>query len=87
MMERPLKCVVKVHTNYIVMLKNIEKAKKVQKQKELKKFPYRRQIYKLYSALGITRRPHGNFLTYASNSQKVFDEVFPNTKSNDATSK
>lgn len=59
--------------------KIIEKAKKVQKQKGLKKLPYRRQIYKLYSDLGISRRPHGNFLTYASNSQKIFDKFSPYT--------
>lgn len=59
--------------------KTIEKAKKVQREKGLKKLPYRRQIYKLYSDLGIARRPHGNFLTYASNSQKIFDNISPYT--------
>lgn len=59
--------------------KIIRKAKRKQRKKGLKKIPYRRKIYSLYTDLGIHRRSHGNFITYAKNSQKVFDEISPHT--------
>lgn len=59
--------------------KLIEKAKKVQKKKRLNKIPYRRQLYRLYTDLGVERKPHGNFITYARNAQRTFDNVSPHT--------
>lgn len=59
--------------------KIIGMANKVQKKKGLKKLPYRRRIYSLYSDLGMTRRPFGNFITYAKKSQRRFDKISPNT--------
>lgn len=59
--------------------KLIKKAKKVQVQKGLKKIPYRRKLYGLYTDKGINQKPYGNFITYAKNSQKIFDEISPNT--------
>lgn len=59
--------------------KLIDKAKKVQHKKKLKKMPYRKQLYGLYTDMGIKRRPYGNFITYAINAQKIFDEVSPHT--------
>lgn len=57
----------------------IEKAKKVKEKKGLEKLPYRKQIYSLYTDLGIDRRPFGNFITYAMRSQEAFDRISPYT--------
>lgn len=57
----------------------IEKAKKVQNKNNLSSLPYRKKIYSLYTDLGITRRPYGNFITYAKKSQQKFDEISPHT--------
>lgn len=57
----------------------IKKAKKLKEKKKHKKLPYRKQIYSLYTDLGIDRRPYGNFITYAQRSQETFDEISPNT--------
>lgn len=59
--------------------KLITKAKKVKAKKGLKKLPYRKKIYGLYTDMGINEKPHGNFITYARNSQRIFDEVSPHT--------
>jgi len=29
--------------------------------------------------MGAERRPYGNFISYAKNAQRIFDEVSPNT--------
>ncbi|AIF44533.1 reverse transcriptase domain-containing protein [Virgibacillus sp. SK37] len=57
----------------------IEKAKKAKAKKKAKKLPYRKQIYSLYTDLGIDRRPYGNFITYAMKSQEAFDKISPYT--------
>ncbi|PID14413.1 RNA-dependent DNA polymerase [Sporosarcina sp. P34] len=57
----------------------IEKAKKAKEKKNLKKLPYRKKIYTLYTDAGINSTPYGNFITYAIKAQKAFDEISPNT--------
>lgn len=57
----------------------IERAKKANKKKRMKNLPYRRRIYKFYTDLGASITPHGNFITYAKNAQKIFDEISPQT--------
>lgn len=59
--------------------KLIDYAKKIKYKKNLSKLPYRKQIYGLYTDLGIDRGEHGNFITYAKRAQKKFDEISPNT--------
>lgn len=54
--------------------KLIDKAKKVKEEKNLSKLPYRKSIYRLYTDMGVGRRPHGNFLTYAIRAQEIFDK-------------
>lgn len=58
--------------------KLILKAEKTKKNKKLKKLPYRKSIYKLYTDLGINE-DHGNYISYAKKSQEVFDNVSKNT--------
>ena len=57
----------------------IKKAKRTQRKKGLKKIPYRKRLYQLYTDVGAERRPYGNFISYAKNAQRIFDEVSPNT--------
>lgn len=57
----------------------IEKAKKAKEKKQLKKLPYRKKIYTLYTDAGTDSTPYGNFITYAIKAQKAFDEISPNT--------
>ncbi|MBY0223480.1 MULTISPECIES: reverse transcriptase domain-containing protein [Sporosarcina] len=57
----------------------IAKAKNTMEKQGLNKLPYRKQIYRLYTDLGIDRRPYGNFITYATRSQEIFDEISPQT--------
>lgn len=59
--------------------KLIKRAKKVKEKKNLRKIPYRRQLYRLYTDMGINRQPFGNFITYAINAQQIFDEISPHT--------
>lgn len=59
--------------------KLIRRAKKVKKRKGLKKIPYRKQIYGLYTDKGTSQKPYGNFITYAKRSQSTFDRVSPHT--------
>lgn len=54
------------------------KAKKTQEKKNLKKLPYRKALFKLYTDLGINDG-HGNYISYAKRSQEVFDKESPNT--------
>ncbi|MDN4524413.1 reverse transcriptase domain-containing protein [Fictibacillus fluitans] len=42
--------------------------------KEQKRKVYRRSLYKTYSHLGKRRKGHGNFLSYVSRAQRIFDE-------------
>lgn len=58
--------------------KLILKAQSVKMKKGLAKIPYRRSLYKLYTDLGIDEG-HGNYISYAKRSQKIFDEISPNT--------
>lgn len=57
----------------------IVNAQKVKDDKGLKNIPYRRRIYSLYTDLGRNSKPHGNFITYAKNSQNIFDKISPKT--------
>jgi len=59
--------------------KLIKRGKRVQAKKKLRKIPYRRQLYRLYTDMGVRREPYGNFITYAMNSQEIFDRISPNT--------
>lgn len=54
------------------------KAKKTQEKKNLKKLPYRKALFKLYTDLGINDG-HGNYISYAKRSQEVFDRESPDT--------
>lgn len=58
----------------------IDKAKRVKGKKALKKLPYRRQIYGLYTDLGIHGGEYGNFITYAKRAQDKFDKISANTE-------
>ncbi|WP_219721549.1 reverse transcriptase domain-containing protein [Aerococcus viridans] len=58
--------------------KLIRHAKKIQKNKNLKKLPYRRSIYNLYTDMGKSSR-RGNFISYAKRAQEVFDKRSPET--------
>lgn len=44
------------------------------KSKEFGRKSYRRGLYKNYTHLGKRRRGHGNFLSYVSRAQRIFDE-------------
>ncbi|ALC83086.1 MULTISPECIES: reverse transcriptase domain-containing protein [Bacillus] len=44
------------------------------KSKEFARKSYRRELYKNYSHLGKNKKGHGNFLSYVSRAQKIFDE-------------
>ncbi|MEK4384846.1 reverse transcriptase domain-containing protein [Solibacillus sp. FSL W7-1464] len=59
--------------------KLIDQAKKIKAKKGLKRIPYKRDIYRLYTDLGVNCGDYGNFITYAKNSQKIFNEVSPTT--------
>lgn len=58
----------------------INKAKQTKAKKDLKKLPYRKMIYQLYTDLGVERKPYGNFISYAKNAQKIFDSISPKTQ-------
>ena len=58
----------------------IDIAKRVKDKKFLKRLPYRKKIYSLYTDLGINRGKFGNFITYAKRSQDRFDEISPHTE-------
>ena len=58
----------------------IDKAKRVKDKKSLKRLPYRKKIYSLYTDLGINREEFGNFITYAKRAQEKFDKISPRTK-------
>lgn len=59
--------------------KLINKAKKIKHKKSLKKLPYRKKIYSLYTDLGKNQGDFGNFIKYAQRSQDIFDELSPHT--------
>ncbi|TXL67474.1 RNA-dependent DNA polymerase [Cerasibacillus terrae] len=59
--------------------KLIEKAKKVQRKRNLPKIPYRKKLYRLYTDWGINKGLYGNFISYAMRSQNSFDKISPNT--------
>lgn len=58
----------------------IDKAKSVKGKKDLRKLPYRRKIYGLYTDLGIHEGEYGNFISYAKRAQDKFDKISPNTE-------
>lgn len=58
----------------------IDKAKKVKGKRSLKKLPYRKKIFSLYTDLGIHSGDYGNFISYAKRAQKKFDEISPRTE-------
>lgn len=60
--------------------KLIDQAKKVKKEKNLKKIPYRKRIYGLYTDLGLERGMYGNFISYAKRAQDRFDTISPDTE-------
>lgn len=57
----------------------IDYAKKVKKRKKLDQIPYKREIYRLYTDYGLYDNTYGNFISYAKRSQKIFDELSPQT--------
>lgn len=59
--------------------KLILKAKRTKEKKNLEALPYKKAIYQLYTDLGIGDG-HGNYISYAIRSQKIFDEISPKTK-------
>lgn len=59
--------------------KLIDWANKVKHKKNLRKIPYRKQIYGLYTDLGIEKGIYGNFISYAKRAQKKFDILSPKT--------
>ena len=54
-------------------------ANKIKNKKNLAKIPYRKQIYGLYTDLGIERGAYGNFISYAKRAQVKFDILSPRT--------
>src|SRR5690625_5215498 len=54
-------------------------ANKIKNKKNLAKIPYRKQIYGLYTDLGIERAAYGNFISYAKRGQVKFDILSPTT--------
>lgn len=63
-----------IYKFYRKAYKLIDKAKIQKRKKNLLKLSYRKRIYSLYTDMGLNRKPHGNFLTYAYNAQRIFDE-------------
>jgi len=59
--------------------KLIRKTKKVKGRKGLKKIPYRKRLYRLYTNLDMHSGYYGNFITYAENAQTKFDRISPDT--------
>lgn len=70
--------------------KLIRKAHYVKRQKDLKKLPYRRKIYRYFTDLGafpeeynteikLGVKKYGNFISYAERCQKSFNKISPNT--------
>lgn len=57
--------------------KPIRRAKMVQRQKSLTKTPYQKEIYGLYTNLGLKRGKYGNFISYAKRAQRIFDNMSP----------
>lgn len=65
----------------------IAKGKIVSQKKNHNRLTYKRKIYKAYSILGektdrkynLSPRKYGTFITYSIKSQKIFDELSPNT--------
>lgn len=57
----------------------VSRAKRIKYKNKLKRIPYRRHIYDLYTDYGI-RRKNGNFITYAMRAQKSFDHISPDTE-------
>lgn len=58
----------------------IKKAHYIKNKHSLPKLPYRKQIYGYFTDAGINRGRYGNFISYAMNSQKIFDEKSPRTR-------
>lgn len=48
-------------------------------EKNLKKIPYRKSIYKLYTDLGETKKGRNSFIDYAKKAQVKFDNISPYT--------
>ncbi|WP_144522700.1 reverse transcriptase domain-containing protein [Bacillus pumilus] len=59
--------------------KLIGRAVKIKEKKKLKKYPYRKRIYGLYTDLGISNGDFGNFITYGIRAQQKFDLISPLT--------
>jgi hypothetical protein len=45
-----------------------------ERTKEYKQKAYRKSLYQNYTHLGKKRKGHGNFLTYVSRAQTIFDD-------------
>ncbi|MBL1225833.1 reverse transcriptase domain-containing protein [Enterococcus sp. BWR-S5] len=58
----------------------VRRGNRIKRKKNLKKIPYRKQLYLLYTDLGTELKPYGNFISYAKRSQEKFDELSPKTK-------
>ncbi|OFN05351.1 hypothetical protein HMPREF2626_03525 [Aerococcus sp. HMSC062A02] len=54
-------------------------AKWVKYDKNLKKLPYRKVIYNLYTDMGLNYKTYGNFINYTKRAQRIFDANSPNT--------
>ncbi|MGM0217501.1 reverse transcriptase domain-containing protein [Enterococcus sp. AZ126] len=68
------------HKFYRKAYKLAEKAGKIQEKKELKKPPYRKMMYRVFSDKSKNRdKGFGNFITYAEKCQKEFDTLSPQT--------
>lgn len=59
--------------------KLIHHAKKRKNARKLKKLPYRKSIYALYTDTGTKHGSYSNFIDYAKRAQIKFDEISPHT--------
>ena len=57
----------------------IEIAQVKKNKKDLKKLPYRKKIYLLYTDLGTKKKKMNNFIDYAKKAQMSFDNLSPKT--------
>lgn len=60
--------------------KLIARAHRVKHKRHLRRLPYRKRIYGLYTDMGLERGKYGNFISYAKRAQEGFDHISPNTK-------
>lgn len=58
----------------------IDIAQETKKRKNLKKLPYRKSIYKMYTDLGTSKSGRNSFIDYAKRAQRIFDKKSPKTQ-------